>query len=61
MLKKDDRTKQMVYYQVSSMSLCIYYELGSDENLGRYWDLYLTASCDAIDSEDFQGTPHTLI
>ena len=48
MLKKDDKTKQMVYYQVGFLFLYLHVLLIHDTFVGRYWDLHFTCGSHSI-------------
>ena len=48
MLKKDDKTKQMVYYQVGFLFLYLHVLLIHDTFVGRYWDVHFTCGSHSV-------------
>lgn len=55
MLKKDDRSKQMVYYQVRSRRVLINPVIQHDVLIGRYWNIHFAPSRNSPGSQDFEG------
>jgi Uncharacterized alpha/beta hydrolase domain (DUF2235) len=55
MLRKDNKSEQMVYYQVRQLILVVPGPLLNDVLcLGRYWNLYHTRNCNSLHGQGFK-------